>query len=337
MKNKFLNLLFLFCCLVLMIGPVYAEDDETRYDFSVFEVDENSGSSENNVDYTSACSKYSNVDERTSCCSQYPSTSMRDECMKSLYNVCMEGKTIAKRSDCCAEKFTGEQYEACKNMAANYCSVNEQVKLAKAASAVKVEYEPVEIKAPGYDDPNSSNYSVMIYALDIKIYNITDDIYAVVSVENGNSYSIDSSMNNSEGYIVLRDDGVGSIKKYKFDIRSQNGNCEADILRSIELSTPKYNQLSNRNACREVPHFYKCQEFVSYDFEADNYLKDIEEYKEKLAKQGIKDTKEGLVANNGAVGKTIKKISDYKWIVLATILLIGCIITIIIIRKRRDD
>ena len=108
-------------------------------------------------------------------------------------------------------------------------------------------------------------------------------------------------------------------------------------MRTIQLSTPRYNQLSNRNACRDVPHFYKCQEFVSYDFEIGDYVKEIEDYKEKLAKQGLKDGEDGIVANNGAISKTIKSISDSKWVVLTIVIVIGCVLTFILIRKRRDD
>ena len=86
-----------------------------------------------------------------------------------------------------------------------------------------------------------------------------------------------------------------------------------------------------------MPSYYKCQMFTSYDFETGNYVEEIEAYKEKLAKQGIKNTETKKEINSGVVNKTLKKVSDNKWVVLAVILVIGVAITIVIILKRRND
>ena len=338
MKNKFLNLLFLLCSLVLFLGTVSAEEDDSgRYDFSIFEPDKTGEKAENAPDYSSACKKYTNKDERINCCNQDTSASGRYECKKSLYDVCMNGSGTLQRMKCCSQNFSGEELENCNDAAQNYCGVNELVKLQKAAAAVDVKYEPVVLKADGYDDPNSTNYSVLIYALDIKVYNITKDIRVIVQPEGGTPYTLDVSNNTADGYVVLRDDNVGTIKNYSFAIYSRTGSCENGSIRNIKLSTPRYNHLSNREACREVPGFYKCQEFVSYDFETGDYVKEIQEYKEKLAKQGIKEKEDGTVASKGGITKAIKKVSDNKWVVLAIVLVVGCVVTYFLIKKRRED
>ena len=338
MKNKFLNLLFLFCCLGFTLSLAHAEDfgEASRYDYSVFDqttIDETP--SVNN--YSSACAKYTDKNEKINCCNQATTEGARLACKQSLYQVCMNEKSPKLRASCCEANFSGEDLENCQAIAVDYCDVTEQVRLSKAASAIKVEYEPVVLKADGYDDPNSSNYSLLIYALDIKVYNLTDELNVVVTTDDGNSYSISDMQTNSDGAVVLRDDNVGQIKNYKFVVYSNTGSCESEPLRNIELSTPKYNQLSNREACRQAPHYYKCQEYVSYDFEVGNYVKDVEEYKEKLAKQGIKDAENDNAANKGVITKTIKKVSDNKWIVLGIVIIIGVIISVIILRKRRED
>ncbi len=217
------------------------------------------------------------------------------------------------------------------------CKVDDQVRLGKAASAVKVQFEPIELEADGYNDENSPNYSLLIYALDIKVYNVTDEIIVFVEFDGGHSLTLDSKMNNSEGVIVLRDDNTSTIKNYTFTIVPNHGLCGSKTLRTIRLTTPKYNPLSDRAACAEVPSYYKCQMFTSYDFETGNYVEEIEAYKEKLAKQGIKNTETKKEINNGVVNKTLKKVSDNKWVVLAVILVIGVAITIVIILKRRND
>ena len=310
MKNKFLNLLFLFCGLVLIIGTVNAEEfgEAGRYDFSIFDMNEEGEEGEEgqkSSSYTSACSKFTDITERINCCNQDETVYGRNECKKSLFNVCMTGKSPSARTACCEEKFTGDEMVSCKEVALTYCDVTDKVRLSKAASAVKIEYEPVEIKADGYDNPDSPNYSVLIYALDIKVYNVTDEIVVVVEPEGGTGYTITEENSGPEGYITLRDDNLDSIKNYKFVVYSNSGVCESQPLRTIKLSTPKYNHLSNRDACREAPHYYKCQELISYDFEEGNYVKDIEEYKEKLAKQGIKESETKNVANKGVVSKCL--------------------------------
>ena len=168
MKNKFLNLLFLFCGLVLIVGPAKAE--ESKNDYSSFEVDVAEESQKGGKDYSVICSNYTETSERINCCNQASDPLDQSACKKPIYQVCMEESNIAKRQSCCAQKFTGSELEDCESQAVKYCSLSEQVRLSKAAAAVKVEYEPVELKADGYDDVNSPNYSVMIYALDIKVY-----------------------------------------------------------------------------------------------------------------------------------------------------------------------
>ena len=339
MKNKFLNLLFLFCCLGLFIGSVNAEgdyDDASRYDFSMFEP-KGTTTEETKKDYTSLCSKYKDVTERVNCCNQDDTSNGRYECKKSLYDVCMNKQSPISRMSCCESTFTGDELTDCKNTAISYCDVTDKVKLSKTAAAIKIEYEPNVLKAEGFDDPNSPYYSVFIYALDIKIYNLTDDVYVAVETDKDVSYSVDSSNIGPEGYVTLRDDSVSEIRNYTFKVYSNTGNCESEPLRTIKLSTPKFNHLSSREACKEVPHFYKCQEFVSYDFEVGNYIKDIEDYKEKLAKQGVKDADKDSVANKGVVSKAVKKVSDNKWIVLAIIIVIGLAITFVLAKKRKDD
>ena len=339
MKNNFLNLLFLFCSLFLITTVVRADEEaDDRFDFSAFEnfgkdVDEESA---DDPDYTSICSKYTNQDEKINCCNQAPSSDERKTCKGSLYKACIDGVKVEDRETCCYQKFAGDEGQSCFSYVSKYCDVKDLVRLNKAAAAVKIEYEPVEMKAPGYDNLDSEYNDVLIYALDIKIYNVTPDISILVEPQGMESYNLNSSMNNENGVIVLRDDQATSIKQYTFTIYSGDGTCENKELRKITLSTPKYNPLSDRAACADVPSFYKCQLFTSYDFETGNYVKDIDDYKAKLLKQGVKTSETNKEVNNGAVSKAIKKVSDNKWVVLAVILVIGCAITIIVLKRRND-
>ncbi len=335
MKNKFLNLLFLFCSLVMITGYVRAEADD-KYDFSVFDPENYKSEENKKVDYSSVCSKYTNEAEKLACCNQDGVKNTRIACKSSIFKACTGQSSPIQREQCCAGKYTGVDFEDCRSYVQNYCDVNEQVRLSKAAAAIKVEYEPVVLNSAGYDDPNSELYAVAIYALDVKIYNLTNDVYIVVERSDGAQYSL-YSKDSKDGVIILRDDHTETVKNYSFKVYSNSGICEGKVLRNIKISTPRYNQLSNREACVSAPSYYKCQEFVNYDFEVGNYVKDVEEYKAKLAKQGIKDPTNAKVTNKGVVNRAVKKVSDHKWLVLGIVLAIGCVLTIVLLKKRSND
>ncbi len=315
MKNKYTKLLLLFCSIFMFWTFVQAEDT---------------------VNNIAKCSKEGTDASKKACCARIPNESERNKCFEPLYKKCANLTGKEEKNNCCATGFADTE-TACKTYVRTYCSNADSVRLSKEAYAVDVKYEPIELKPEGYDDPNSQYYSTLVYGLDIKIYNVTPDIVVTVTPSRGKTYSVSSTDRNESGVIVLRDLDVAEIKTMRFVVTSADGSCEDKTLRTINLTIPKYNQLSNRESCMEVPSYYQCRSFVTYDIDKTNFLRELNAYTEKLAKQGIKKDAKESESKKGILKKTIKTVSNNKWLVVGTIIAIGVLATILIAKKRRED
>ncbi len=312
MKRKILYFLFILCSVVL-VNTVHADDS---------------------VNYKTYCKQYSDINERLNCCNQAGNESDINACKKPAFSVCTEKTLLTDREVCCGQITNETDRAACIVEANDTCSSTESVRLSKVASNVKITYEPYEYKPEGFDDENSENYSVIYYWMDIKIYNVTSEVR--VTVNNGkNSYSVDINNLNDDGVIVLRETDTSAIKNYTFTIYASSSNCKSKKLRTIKLTLPKYNQYSNRAACADIPQYYLCHQYINFDVDAKNFLKNVENYKTKIEKNEIADTNSKKTGST--TRKLVKTVSDNKYLVIGGIIIIGCVITFIILRNKRRN
>lgn len=56
------------------------------------------------------------------------------------------------------------------------------------------------------------------------------------------------------------------LVKYKIEVyTSDNTNCADDLLRTLYVSLPRYNDYSTYAVCDKVPDYYLCQRYVTYE------------------------------------------------------------------------
>ena len=104
-------------------------------------------------------------------------------------------------------------------------------------------------------------------------------------------------------------------------------------MRVIKLTLPRYNHFSERAICEDIPEYYLCQKYVTYNIDNSTFLDNITKYKEKLSK----NNEEGNVEDNtSVVNKAIKSVSKYRYAIASVIIIAGIAITIVIIKKRRS-
>ena len=89
--------------------------------------------------------------------------------------------------------------------------------------------------------------------------------------------------------------------------------------------------------CEDIPDYYLCQSFVTYDIDGSTFFKKVEDYKAKLLvndgdKEGIKTDD-----NTGIVSKTISSVSKNKYIVVGIIVVVGVIVTIFVLKRKKSD
>ena len=323
MKKSKICFLFILCSFLLIGGKVYAEGEEVT--------SEQATSTEKKVNYTSYCKRYSNLTDRLTCCNSETDEESRLECKKPVYDVCVKLNGIQERHICCDSLVNKEDIDECKSRSNEYCSSADSVQLSKEASNVKIVYEPYEYKPEGFDDEESPNYSLMYYMVDVKIYNLNSHMY--VEVDNGDSvYNVGVEQMNDKGEIVLRNANPNEVKKYTFTIYSQTSSCKDKVLRTIKLTVPKYNLYSDRSACEDIPEYYLCHQFINFDIDGNNFLKNTENYRTKVEKGSTSN--KNSTENKSTINKALTKISDNKIYIIGGILLIGVVITVVILRRR---
>lgn len=226
--------------------------------------------------------------------------------------------------------------EEAKNPLNVQCPTSSLATVQKDASTVQINYEPYEFKPEGFDDENSPNYSLMAYYMDIKIRNLPDTVYIAVSNTQGGEFNVDSSKIGPDDAITIRQKDTTKIVNYTFELKARTYDCYGKVLRTIKLSVPKYNAYSTRQVCSDIPDYYLCQPYILYDVSASNFLKSVNEYKEKLA-DAKASSEEEIQTKNNIVSKTAKTISKHRYWIIGIILLGGIVATVIIIKKKRSS
>lgn len=137
------------------------------------------------------------------------------------------------------------------------CSYERQAELSKIAANVKFSYT--------YDTTNG------FPTFNVIITNLTNDIYV-------------EHTNDMFGSIIS---GVGEKQfsstngdNLTFDIYSNDNNCRGTKIMTQYLNLPKYNDLSNREECKENPDFKYCQVWNDNEnITSENFDTSLKKYK----------------------------------------------------------
>lgn len=224
------------------------------------------------------------------------------------------------------------------------CDAAESNRLKSLAVNVKYSYEIVELEVSmeeGYNPPDGmtdeelANYVAKDDFFRIYLSNITEDLYVVVTNENTKETKTFRYSDTNNGTISF-DEKVGiEIVNYKIVVyASEKSDCSARELRTMYLTTPKYNPLSESQLCIGIEEFYLCHEYLSVDPKFDQFDTLTYKYREgKLDENG--EEKKEEEKDKGFIGF----IKEHKVVAIATTLVViaagGCI-TFVIVKKQRS-
>ena len=219
------------------------------------------------------------------------------------------------------------------------CSLEKKTALRVAASNVTISYQPVEVK-PKEDGVQSDQQGVVEYWFDVKVYNLNTDLKVVVKKDNGfNTEGVILTYRNmdAEGAATYRVPATNKMSNLVFEVKGSDdtGICAMNTLRTIKLTLPKYNNFAEREVCSEVPEFYMCQKYITYDINPNKFTQEINEYKKKKEEQNNASNVE-IEDNNTLPDKAADLIAKNKYIIVGTIVLAGVIITVIILRRKKS-
>jgi len=221
------------------------------------------------------------------------------------------------------------------------CSLETKNKLRTLASNVTINYQPVEASdgVSGIDD-EGNQVEVLSYFFDVKIYNINSQLKVIVKSadeENTNEILLTYKNMGSDGAITARKKVGIELSNLIFEIygSDETGGCTIEKLRTIKLTLPKYNNLAEREICSDIPEFYMCQKYISYDINPEKFSEEVKKYKEKKEKDES-DSEAEVEDNNTVTDKAADLINKNKYIIVGAIVLAGIIITVIIVRRKKS-
>lgn len=220
------------------------------------------------------------------------------------------------------------------------CPLQAKSKLRQMASNVTVSYVPYDSGGAGVQDADTEE-QINRFALDVYIYNVNSKMKVAMNISgNDRTYFFDSKDLNEDGAIKLRQYATEKTKKLSFRIKGGlitvddvEYDCSDVTLRTLSITLPKFNRFSTRELCADIPEYYLCQRYVTYDIDESTFASNIKKYREKLDEKANEKDEEN---NTSVVSKTVNSIAKYKFIVAGVIVLAGVVATVIVVKKKRS-
>ena len=215
----------------------------------------------------------------------------------------------------------------------NKCEIIELGKLREYASSINANV------ISGIEETKIDNEQAEENYLYIKIYNMNSSMRLVVTNDN-NSQKHELTYRNigSDGSITLKQTAINKVINYTIDVYGGvNTNCYSEKLRTIKVTVPKYNYYSNLEMCSTIPDYYLCQEYITFDIDGSTASDKINEYREKIDKELEEKEVKTEEKNKSVIKKARTFFSDYKYILIGLLVILGVIITIIILKRKRSE
>ena len=209
------------------------------------------------------------------------------------------------------------------------CSVTEKVDIKSHASNIRVTYVPVVV---------NNNNDTTSRAIDMKIYNVTSDVFLNISSSGNNVYIDDLTLDyrkiGPDGSITVRIPSVTEVAEYKIEVYSRGTFCNGEVIRTIKITIPKYNFFSQLEACDGISEFYLCQEYITFNIDKSSFYKQTADYKEKKDNPEASD----FIIQDTTTSHEIKAIDNTKrkYLIVGLLVAGGAVATYIIVKRSKE-
>ena len=228
--------------------------------------------------------------------------------------------------------------------AASSCSYSEQAELNEIVSHVNANYEVVEVSMGEYYDIDhfgEEGYDVIqehfVKVFDIHVLNITEDIYIKVYNDYNDEVKTFRYNDTKDGVATFRVDDIEKLVTYTIEVYSNKYSCAGEMFRKFTLTTPMYNNYSERPQCEDNKDFYYCQEFInSENISFNEFFEKIKEFQDQKQNEEEKKQQE----ENKSFVEKIKEFYKENAIVIhsigVAIVVMGVATTVVLIKKKRS-
>ncbi len=224
--------------------------------------------------------------------------------------------------------------------AASRCDTTKVAELNREVTNIKVNYEIAEkmyeleeVSPPDSWYPENEGDLPTYKYFKINILNLTEDFYVEIpEISNTDeNYTYDMATN---GTLTIDFEDTSIVRVLTFKIYSSDKTgCEGELFRTVYLTLPRYNDYSEYSICKQVPDYYLCQPFVTFqDVDFATFSRYIDSQISKIDKEYIEKLKEEEQENGK---KNFLKKYWYIFVVVGVLAVGG--ITTAVIAKRRES
>lgn len=204
------------------------------------------------------------------------------------------------------------------NVADAECSYNDNVRLSKYASNVKV----------GYDFTQNNN--IVTYTIDL--LNLTPELKIEVTNNSDQNFFEFDYINGNTSYNF---DTSDKEVTHTYKIYANTHNCYDVLLRSLKIITPKFNKYSLRSECNNHPDFDLCQKFNPKNITDEIFNRELNLY--NLSEENIIDNpaEDEGVLESGILDFINNKIIFFVAISIISLLVVGIFIFLKIRKNKK--
>lgn len=217
------------------------------------------------------------------------------------------------------------------------CTYSEQASLNNEVANVKVRYETLQEteEDSGGCDGGGECSPVYYPYINVNVMNLSKNFYVTITdsvTGKTNKYYYDDIP--ADGILKIRWDDVSKINTFTVNVySSEETSCPDTRLKVTHITTPRWNEYADFAICEDVPDYYLCQRYVTYEkdpsygefVEKIEDEKKVQEEREKEKEKGFWDKIKEFLSKNKV------------FIIVGTVVVIigiaGCTI---IIRKKRE-
>ena len=225
------------------------------------------------------------------------------------------------------------------------CGYEEKAKLNNEVGSVKANYEIIrtidsQAGKPDYivGTDEEDDYVAYKELIKINILNLTDNMVVEVKNDYDKTQKTYTYSQAVDGILSFYSPSKNDVIKYTIKIEaSDKTGCEGENLRTITVTQPRYNHLSDYAICMDIPEFYLCKKYVTFAEDVD-FGTFITKAEKELENQNKKKN------NDDNQNKWYEQIGNFvvahkKEFIIGgiTLVVVAGVVTIVIISKRRRD
>ena len=230
------------------------------------------------------------------------------------------------------------------NVNAATCGYEEKAKLNNEIANVKSNYEVKErvlnkdeyfisdaLLGTEYED----SYEAKTDYIQVNILNLTENMYVEITNDYNDDIVVYHYSDTQNGNISFDWNDVGTLITYTIKVyASSSTGCEGSVLKTLYQALPRYNDYSTYDICKNIPDYYLCQRYVTYeDVGFDNFIEQNSKQVEKKLEKEEKTTE-----NEKWYKKVQNFVKEHKvpFIIGGVVLVVAAGgTTFVIIKKRR--